>query len=384
MATSVRIKRRDASSAAGAPSSLLNGELAYNENDNTLYYGFGVSGSGSASSSIKSIAGEGSYFNRNESIQAHKILAGPGSGLAASPTYRLLVSADIPDLAHTKITDFDAGVQANTIDTLAAAAGNVDLNSHKIVGLADPVDATDAANKQYVDAARSGLDVKASVRAATTANITLSNTQTVDAVALAAGDRVLVKDQTDSSENGIYDVVSGGSWTRSSDADTDSEVTPGLFTFVEDGTASSNKGFVLTNTGSISVGTDDLLFAQFSDTGIITAGSGLSQTGQVFNVGAGTGISVNATTVRISSSYSGQNTITTVGTIASGTWQGSTLGVGYGGTGLSSVAKGSVIVSNTSNQLTALDGGGSTDGLLSYDHSNDTISWSNTIDGGTF
>ena len=383
MATSVRIKRRDASGSAGAPSSLLNGELAYNENDDTLYYGFGV-GSGTTAASVKSIAGEGSYFNRSENIQANRILSGPASGLAASSTYRLLVSDDIPSIAHTKISDFDAGVQANTIDTLAAAAANVDLGSNRIVGLADPVDATDAANKQYVDAARSGLDVKASVRASTTANITLSNTQTVDGVSLAAGDRVLVKDQTAAAENGIYIVVSSGAWTRSSDADSGAEVTPGLFTFVEDGTANANKGFVLTNTGSINVGTDLLVFAQFSDTGIITAGSGLTQTGQTFNIGQGTGITVNSSSIRISSSYSGQSSITTVGTISSGSWQSNAIGAVYGGTGLTSVAKGSVLVSNTANQFTALDGGGSNDGLLAYDQATDTISWSNVIDGGVF
>ena len=383
MATSVRIKRRDATGSAGAPSSLLNGELAYNENDNILYYGFGVS-TGTTAASIKAIGGEGGYFSTNANQQANRVLAGPGSGLAAAPTFRLLVSDDIPSLAHTKISDFDAGVQANTLDTLATAAANVDLGSNRIIGLADPVDATDAANKQYVDAARSGLDVKASVRVATTTGITLANVQTIDGISLAAGDRVLVKDQTNSAENGIYDVVSGGNWTRSSDADHNDEVTPGMFTFVEEGTANQNNGFVLTNTGTVTVGSTGLTFAQFSDTGIITAGNGLTQSGQTFNVGAGTGITVTSTQVRISSTYAGQSSITTVGTISSGTWNGSTIGVASGGTGLTSAAKGSVLVANTANTISALDGGGSTDGLLAYDSATDTISWDNTIDGGTF
>ena len=383
MATSVRIKRRDASGAAGAPSTLLNGELAYNENDNTLYYGFGV-GSGTTAASIKSIAGEGSYFNRSQSIQANRILAGPGSGLAAAPDYRLLVSDDIPSLAHTKISDFDAGVQANTLDSLTAAAANVDIGSNRLVGVADPVDATDAANKQYVDAARSGLDVKASVRAASTANITLANTQTMDGISLAVGDRVLVKDQNANEDNGIYVVVSGASWTRATDADADAEVTSGLFTFVEEGTVNQNKGFVLTTDGTITVGTTGLDFAQFSDTGIITASNGLTQAGQAFNVGVGFGLTVSSTEVRISSSYAGQSSITTVGTISSGGWQGSSIGVAYGGTGLTSVAKGSVLVANSANSISALDGGGSNDGILTYDSSGDTISWQTTIDGGSF
>lgn len=383
MATSVRIKRRDATGSAGAPSSLLNGELAYNENDNILYYGFGVS-TGTTAASIKAIGGEGGYFSKNANQQANRVLAGPGSGLAAAPTFRLLVSDDIPSLAHTKISDFDAGVQANTLDTLGTAAANVDLGSNRIVGLADPVDATDAANKQYVDAARSGLDVKASVRVATTTGITLSNVQTIDGISLAAGDRVLVKDQANSTENGIYDVVSGGNWTRSSDADDNDEVTPGMFTFVEEGTTNQNNGFVLTNTGTVTVGSTGLSFAQFSDTGIITAGNGLSQSGQTFNVGAGTGIQVTSTQVRIASTYSGQTSITTVGTITSGSWNGTRVAVAYGGTGLTSVAKGSVLVANAVDTISALDGGGSTDGLLAYDAATDTISWDNTIDGGTF
>lgn len=156
---------------------------------------------------------------------------------------------------------------------------------------ADPSSDLHAATKQYVDAVASGLDLKDSVRAATTASITLSGNQTIDGVAVIAGDRVLVKNQFAGTQNGIYDVAAGA-WSRSSDANSNAEVTPGMFTFVEEGTANADSGWVLTNNGSITVGTTDLSFAQFSGAGQITAGDGLTKSGNTLNV-------VTASTARI-------------------------------------------------------------------------------------
>lgn len=166
-----------------------------------------------------------------------------------------------------------------------AITDNLDFsNLYKITNLVDPTSAQDAATKGYVDSLQQGLDVKQSVRAATTANITLSGTQTIDGVAVIAGDRVLVKNQTTASENGIY-VVAAGAWTRSADADTSSEVTPGMFTFVEEGTTNADSGWVLTTNGPITLGTTALSFTQFSGAGQIDAGAGLSKTGNTINVG---------------------------------------------------------------------------------------------------
>lgn len=236
---------------------------------------------------------------------------------------------------HTTISDFDAGVQENSITDLEPAAASLNLNNNRIINLTDPTDPSDAATKSYVDAARSGLDVKASVRAATTGNITLSGTQTVDGVALVAGNRVLVKDQSSGATNGIY-VVAAGAWTRSTDADSDVEVTPGLFVFVEEGTANADNGFVLSTNETITLGTTSLTFVQFSGAGQIVAGDGLTKTGNTLNVvGTASRITVNADSVDISASYAGQASIDTVGTIATGTWQGTDVGVAYGGTGAS-------------------------------------------------
>lgn len=199
-----------------------------------------------------------------------------GKGLVTA--IAALQASDIPSLAHTKISDFDAGVQANTLDSLANPTGAVDLNSQRITNLADPTSAQDAVTKSYADALTSGLDVKESCKVATTANITLSGTQTIDGVAVSADERVLVKNQSTASENGIYDCKSG-SWARSSDFDTDAEVTSGAFTFVEQGSVNADAGFVLTTDGSITVGTTALSFTQFSGAGAITAGDGLQKSG---------------------------------------------------------------------------------------------------------
>ena len=141
------------------------------------------------------------------------------------------------------------------------------------------------ATQAYVDAVKVGLDVKDSVRVTTTANIaSLSSTMTIDGVTVVAGDRVLVKDQTATADNGIYVVVSGGAWTRATDFDNSQEVTPGAFAFVEEGTVSADTGWVLTTNGAITVGTTGLSFTQFSGAGSILAGTGLTKTGNTLAI----------------------------------------------------------------------------------------------------
>jgi hypothetical protein len=204
--------------------------------------------------------------------------------------------------------DYDDATGAISVDPsefklneVGAPNASVSLNSQKITGLATPTDATDAANKGYVDNAVVGIDWKASVRAATTTNVTiasdLENGDTLDGVTLATGDRVLVKNQSTGSQNGIYVVKASGAPDRSTDADTGAELTSNFAVFVEEGTANADQGYVLTNDGAITVGTTALTFTQFTGLGQVTAGDGLTKTGNTLNVGAGTGIQVNSDTI---------------------------------------------------------------------------------------
>lgn len=162
-------------------------------------------------------------------------------------------------------------------------SGNLDMGTNFIVNLADPLNAQDGATKAYVDAVLQGLDIKASVRAATTANITLSGPQTIDGVSVIAGDRVLVKNQSAGAENGIY-VVAAGAWSRSIDANTSAEVTAGMYAFVSEGTTLADSGWVLTTNDPITLGTTALVFTQFSGAGQIIDGPGLTKSGNTLSV----------------------------------------------------------------------------------------------------
>ena len=133
------------------------------------------------------------------------------------------------------------------------------------------------------------------------------------------------------------------------------------------------------------MGTSAITFEQFSGAGQIDAGNGLTKSGNTINaVGTADKITVSADAITIATTYVGQNSITTLGTITTGTWNGSTLGSAYGGTGLTAAAKGSVLVANSLNTFSALDGGGSTDKILFYNQGSDTITWESSLDAGTF
>lgn len=266
------------------------------------------------------------------------------------------VDQEVSDVNNTinglTTSDISEGTNQYYTDARARAAvssGDNTLSYNSSTGVFTANTST-LALKSYVDsqvsASAQGLDVKGSVRVATTASITLSGTQTIDGVALSAGDRVLVKDQSTGSENGIY-VVASGAWSRADDANSDADVTAGLFTFVSEGTSYADTGWVLSTNDTITLDTTALTFTQFSGAGQYSGGDGLTLTGTTFAVGGTSGrISVSADAIDIDSSYVGQSSITTVGTISSGTWNGDTVGVAYGGTGATTLASGEYLKGN--------------------------------------
>lgn len=391
MANTLRIKRR-ASGAAGAPETLKNAELAFNEVDNTLYYGKGLDvGTGNAVNIIAiagdtakagtadklttartitltgDVAGSTTFDgSANVSITAELsdtgVTAGTYGSSTAIPTFTVDVDGRITSAGTTSITVGDGllTVQGNngltgsgtfsanqgtattitlshadtssvanlssdnangvviqdvnfTFDTYGHVTGatvaTFDLDGRyytesesdsRFLNLAggtlsgfltlhaDPTNAMHAATKQYVDMAVQGLDPKQSVKAATTADLaSLSGTLTIDGVALVAGDRVLVKDQTTASQNGIY-VVASGAWTRASDANTWAELVS-AYVFVEQGTTNADNGFLCTIDTGGTLDTTDVTFVQFSGAGQIEAGRGLTKTGNRLDVNTASG-----------------------------------------------------------------------------------------------
>jgi hypothetical protein len=212
------------------------------------------------------------------------LAGGTMSGAIAMGTNKITGLGD-PTLAQDAATKtyVDTGLALKLNLAGGTMSGAIAMGTNKITGLGNPTNDQDAATKIYVDGAVQGVDAKASVRAATTANITLANTQTIDGIALVAGERVLVKDQTAQADNGIYIVVSGGSWTRSTDADTYAELVH-AFVFVEAGTVNASNGYVCSIPHTGTLGVTAITWVQFSGAGQISAGTGMTKTGNTLNV----------------------------------------------------------------------------------------------------
>jgi hypothetical protein len=511
MANTIRIKRRAAGGAAGAPSTLENAELAFNEQDNVLYYGTGTGGAGGSATSVIAIGGSGAFAPTaspsftgtplaptaaqgtnttqiattafvNAEIAADVVrndtagtitmngtqAAGTSAQIAradhvhpsdttkanlASPTFtgtplsttaavdtnttqiattafvlaqasasNPIVSGTVaigtstryaradhvhptdtsraplasPSLTGTPLST-TAAVDTNTtqiattafvigqasavngaalgtaavgtstryaradhvhamptLSQVGAPTGSVSFNSQNITSLADPVNPQDAATKSYVDAARAGLDVKQSVRAASTATVTVTYNatggtstrgqitaapNTLDGVTLAANDRILLKNQTTGAQNGIWVVTTlgtgaNGVWDRATDFDADAEVTAGAFAFVEEGTANGDSGWVLTTNNPIIIGGASgtaLTFAQFSGSGSgvssfsagttgLTPSTGttgaVTLAGTLSGANGGTGVNNSTRTITVGGNLSTAGALTVSGAFA--------------------------------------------------------------------
>jgi hypothetical protein len=230
----------------------------------------------------------------------------------------------------------------STIDS-SVIGGNVPAAAYFSTAqvAATPTADADVANKAYVDSVAQGLDIKASCLYTTTGNITLSGLATQAngdwPSTLTAGDRILVKNQTNQAQNGIYAAAASG-WTRTADMNNWAEV-PGAFTFIEDGSTLASTGWVTTAGSTGTIGVTNMPWTQFSGAGTYTAGNGLQLISNQFSVKLnGATLDASASGLKISNTYPGQTSITTLGTIATGTWAATDVAVLHGGTGASDAA----------------------------------------------
>lgn len=260
----------------------------------------------------------------------YQISANNTGFVAAGVVGQLLASNGLAAPTWTTVTPATLGALAS--NGSIAMTGNLAMGSHKITGLLTPSADTDAATKAYVDSLATGLQVKAACRLATTTNLaSLTGPATVDGIAVATGDRILVKSQTAEAENGIYvaNVSTSplGLWTRATDADTWGELV-GAATFITAGDTLANTTWVSNTTAGGTLGTTDIEFVLFGASAAYSAGTGLTLVGSQFSLSTpvslangGTGATSAASALNVllpaQSGYSGRY-LTTDGTNA--TW----------------------------------------------------------------
>ncbi len=191
----------------------------------------------------------------------------------------------------------------------------LDLQSQKIANLADPSATTDAANKQYVDNVARGLSWKSPVRAGSTTNVSLASPgATIDGVTLAANDRLLLKNQTTASENGVWVwTASGTALTRAIDADTNGELAPGTSLSVTEGSTNADKVFMIISDAAITIGTTSQTWGQLAGGTTYTGGNGISVAGSLISAVANTGVSVTGSGIGIDTSVVARKYSTNVG-----------------------------------------------------------------------
>jgi hypothetical protein len=268
-----------------ANSSLVNNSVTYNG----VTVALGASGTITASTTAALTVGTGLQLNSGTTFDGSvaKTIS-IDSTVATLSGVQTLTNKSISGIGNT-FSNIPNSALTNHSITVGTTTFNLGDTSLTLAGLTsvtvtqDPTSALQLATKQYVDSVAQGLNVKAAVLVATTANITLSGEQTIDGV-LTASSRVLVKNQSTQSQNGIY-VSSSGSWARSADADTWNELVS-AFVFVSQGTVNADTGWVCTVDPGGTLGVTAVTWAQFSGAGTYTAGTGLTLTGTQFSLTA--------------------------------------------------------------------------------------------------
>jgi hypothetical protein len=399
MADTIRIKRRAAGGAAGAPSSLANAELAYNEQDDTLYYGTGTGGGGGSATSVIPIAGKGAY----DTLGTAQTITGAKT-FSVSPQVPTATLSD--DSTNAASTAFVAGqnyittaeAEAIRLDQFAAPTSPVSLNGQELQNLGAPANPNSAVRLIDLDGVIQGLDQKPTARAATTAALpantynngtggvgaTLTGNSNgalpaQDGVTLAVDDLLFVINEAAPANNGLFVLTQAGSGgapyilTRHVDMDSAAEF-PGAIIVVGSESVTLNGGIYLRNatSGTLVVGTTANTFSKLNSATSLSGTSGE--------------IDISAGVVSIDSGYVGQASITTLGTIATGVWAGTAVAVPHGGTGAATLT-GYVKGSGTS-ALTAVTSIPNTDvsglGTMSTQAASAVAITGGTIDGVTF
>lgn len=306
------------------PASSVDSEVVlFNSTTGKLIKRASISGIAKLTSGVLSAATEGTDYyggggtdvlvtdggtGRSTSTTAYGLIAAGTTATGVQQTIAPGTSGHfLKSAGGAALASFAAIAESDVVNLVSDLALKAPLASPTFTGnvtVPTPSASTDAANKAYVDAAAVGIDWKPSVRAATTANGALAtayeNGDIIDGVTLATGDRILIKNQSTGSENGIYTVNASGAPTRATDADANAEVTSGLAVFVEEGTTNADSGWMLTTNGAITVNTTALTFTQFTGLGQIVAGAALTQTGNTLDVATdNSSIEVNADALRV-------------------------------------------------------------------------------------
>ena len=393
MPNTLRIKRRASTGAAGAPSSLANAELAFNEANDTLYYGKGTGGAGGTATTIEAIAGSGAYttLGTTQTVSGTKTFSGPcvfsGTGTNSATGVTQSSSDDSTRLATTAyVKTVVSAAGSGTVTSVGLSLPNLFTVSGSPVTGSGTLTATLASQT----AAQVFAAPAATAGAPTFRALVAGDIPSLTAAKISDFDTQVRTNRLDQLAQATQPVTFGSNVTVTGDLTVN-----GTTTTINSTTVSVNdKNLVLGDVdspasptdagadgGGITLkGTTDKSLNWVDATDAWTSSEHLNLlTGKAFYINGTSVLSGNTLGSGVTAS-----SLTSVGSITTGTWSATAIAATRGGTGLTTVPKGSVLIANTLDTISALDGGGSVDGILAYDAASDTISWATTIDGGTF